>query len=358
MPTAVLDMMDRRPIWAMPGWVPEEIRAALPDGWQLVVNEEETDGSGDGATRVAPKVLEAIGGAEIYLGYGVPAELVDAGPGLRWVHSGAAGVGSSLRGPLMERDFVFTNSAGVHADPMAETVVGMLLHFGRGLHLAVRNQREAAWNTEPYYEAGAPLAELSMSTVGIVGYGGVGRGIARRVAALGARVIALKRTAPRPADAAITALTGDPLPGARVEVVHGDDGLAHLLGESDAVVLTVPETDETRGMIDAGAIASMKEGALLVNVARGKVVDDEALIAALQAGRLRGAGLDVFTKEPLPPGSPLWALPNVLITPHVSAVTRGFWRRETDLILHNLRCHLEGAPLGAWRNVVDRAAGY
>ena len=118
--------------------------------------------------RVTPALLEAVSDAEIYCGFGVPEELLEAGSGLRWVHSAAAGVGGSLSPTMRERDVVFTNSAGIHAPPMAETVLGMILFFGRGLRFAVENQREARWDTAPYYAAGAPLSELSMSTVGIV----------------------------------------------------------------------------------------------------------------------------------------------------------------------------------------------
>jgi len=358
MPLAVLDMMDRRPVWAMPPWVPVEIRKALPDHWDLLVIDEETDGSGDGAARVSPRVMAAIPRAEVYFGYGVPAALLDAGPALRWVHSGAAGVGSSLTPSMIGQDIVFTNSAGVHADPMAETVLGMLLYFGRGLDLAVANQRQGAWDTEPYYMAGAPLSELSMSTVGIVGYGGIGRAVARRLASLGATVIALRRTEPRVGDEGLESLVGGASLASHIELVHGEAGLRSLLGRSDAVVLAAPETDQTRGLIGAAELAAMKPGAVLVNVARGKILDESALARALEEGRLRGAGLDVFSREPLSVDSPLWRLPNVLITPHVSAVTRGFWRRETDLILHNLACCLGNAPHVEWRNVVDKQAGY
>ncbi len=349
MPRAVLDMMDRRPIWAMPDSVPLELRAALPEDWELVVIEDETDGSGDGAARVSSAVLEAVSGAEVYFGYGIPAELIEGGPRLRWVHSGAAGVGSSLTTALLESDVVFTNSAKVHAEPMAETVLGMLLYFARGLDLAVANQQAREWKTDPYYVAGAPLAELGQSTVGIVGFGGIGRAVARRLTALGAGVLALKR---RPVE------EGSAVDVDGVELLHGEEGLAALLARSDAIVLAAPETGQTRGMIDEAALASMKPGAVLINVARGKLVDQQALVSALESGRLRGAGLDVFAKEPLPPDSPLWAMPNVLVTPHVSAVTKGFWRREADLMLFNLERFLERAPLDQWRNVVDKRAGY
>ena len=358
MARAILDMMDRRPIWAMPAWVPTEMRRALPAGWELVVVEEETDGSGDGAARVSQRVLDALPGAEVYLGYGIPEELLTRGTDLRWVHSGAAGVGSSLTPTMIESPVVFTNSAGIHAPPIAETVLAMLLHFGRGLDIAVRAQSRGEWSNAEYYVAGAPLLELSSATVGIVGYGGIGREVARRVAGLGARVLALRRGTPRPDDTRLEAVAGGGTLTAAIELVSGADGLVRLLSESDAVVLSLPDTPRTRGLIDGAALARMKPSAVLVNVARGKVVDEQSLVAALREGRIRGAGLDVFAKEPLPPDHPLWTLPNVLITPHVSAVTRSFWRRETDLIVRNLERFLAEAPLFEWANVVDKRAGY
>jgi len=274
------------------------------------------------------------------------------------VHSGSAGVGSSLTPAMRERDVVFTNSAGVHAPPMAETVLAMLLHFTRGLDIARAGQQERRWSNEEYYHAGAPLGELSASTIGIVGFGGIGREVARRVASLGARVLALRRSTPGPADAALRPVAGPGTLEDRIEVLAGRGGFGRLLAESDAVVVAAPHTDRTRGMIDAAALARMRAGAVLVNVARGRLVDEDALVVALQEGRIRGAGLDVFLREPLPPDHPLWSLPNVLITPHVSAVTRGYWRRETDLILRNLERYVRGDPTSEWENVVDKVAGY
>jgi phosphoglycerate dehydrogenase-like enzyme len=358
MPRAILDMMDRRPIWAMPEWVPTRIRDALPEGWELVVVDEETDGSGDGAARVSPTVLEAVADAEIYFGYGIPAELLERGPKLRWVHSGAAGVGGSLTPAMLSSPVVFTNSAGVHAPPMAETVIAMLLYFGRGLDFAVDAQRRAEWTTEPYYVADAPLGELSDATIGIVGFGGIGREVARRVASLGARVIAAKRSPAQPGEANLEPVAGGGVLGSRIEIVWGASGLDAVYRESDAVVVAAPDTPETRGMIDAEALRRMKRGAVLVNVARGRLVDETALIEALREGAIRGAGLDVFSREPLPDDSPLWSMSNVVMTPHVSAVTRGFWGREAGLILRNLERFLTGVPVEGWENVVDKEAGY
>ena len=360
MPRAVLDMMDRRPIWAMPSWVPKEIRSSLPEEWELVVIDELTDGSGDGATPItrpmSPAILEVTAKADLYFGYGVPAELLEAAPGLRWVHSGAAGVGSSLTQPMLERDVIFTNSARVHAKPMAETVLAMILYFGRGLDLAVANQKKSIWDTEPYYTEGAPLNELSELTVGVLGFGGVGYEVSLRVASLGARVVALKRTSLLEDEDVVPAAEG--VLAGTLELLSGDEGFRTCLAQSDVLVLAVPDTPETRGMMDREAFSWMKQGAVLINVARGKLIDEEALIDALNTGKLRGAALDVFQKEPLRGDHELWDHSKVLITPHVSAVSRGFWRRETDLILHNLQCYLEGYPLKEWRNVVNKAAGY
>lgn len=355
MPRAVLDMMDRRPVWAMPDWVPERVRDALPAGWDLSVIEDATDGSGDGAGRVAPAVLDAVAEAEIYFGYGIAAHLLRAGPGLGWVHSGAAGVGSSLTPEMLASPVLFTNSAGIHAPPMAETVLGMILYFGRGLDFAVEAQARGAWSTEAFYAAGAPLREMGDIEVGLVGFGGIGQEIARRVASLGARVLAAKRTPPREGEAALAPVAGGGDLGDRIELLHGPEAVERVLRESDVVVLCAPETEDTRGLLDAAALARMKDGALLVNVGRGKLVDEDALVAELRRGRLRGAGLDVFAHEPLADGHPLWSLPNVLITPHVSAVTGGFWRREVALMVENLRRYHAGEEL---INLVDKKAGY
>jgi phosphoglycerate dehydrogenase-like enzyme len=241
---------------------------------------------------------------------------------------------------------------------MAETVLAMLLHFGRGLDFAIDAQRRREWSTDPFYVAGAPLAELSDATVGIIGFGGIGQEVARRVASLGALVIAAKRSPARPGEANLEPVAGGGDLGSRIEIVWGESGLDAVYRGSDAIVVAAPDTPETRGMVDASAFSRMKPGAVLVNVARGRLLDEVALVAALRAGRIRGAGLDVFGEEPLPSDHPMWGLPNVVMTPHVSAVTRGFWRRETDLILRNLDRHLAEAPLESWENVVDKRAGY
>jgi phosphoglycerate dehydrogenase-like enzyme len=344
-PRLVLNLRDVRPIWAIPDWAVEEIRAALPAGWEVVAVEGVADGRGDGGGAAA-EVLDAVRGAEVYMGYGAPRELFLAATEppegrLRWIHSGAAGVGGALYPEMVRSEVLLTNSAGIHAPPIAESVLAMVLHFARGFDFAVRAQARRRWHPEPFEAADAPVREVSGAGLGVVGLGGIGTEVAWRAAALGMRVVATRRT-PAPAPA-------------HLELLTGDDALPRLLARSEFLVLCVPETAATWGLIGRAELERLPHGAVVINVARGRVLDEEALIDLLRAGRLRGAGLDVFSREPLPPDSPLWELPGVLITPHVSATSRGFWRRETDLILDNLRRYLAGQPL---RNLVDKQAGY
>lgn len=344
MATLVIDLRDRRPIWELPGRAREAIVAALPPGWTAHFMETLSDGSGDGAGEAGDELLEAVADARVYMGYGIPPEVLEHGRRLEWVHSGAAGVGSSLHPAMLASKVMFTNSAGIHAVPMAETVTAMILHFARGLDIAIRAQREGRWAAPDYWAADAPVTELGASTVGVLGFGGIGREVAVRAAAMGARVVGVRRAA----DAGIGA-------GGRIDVGSGPAALDRAVAESDYLVLTLPETDATRGLLSRQRLRTMKPGAVLINVARGRLVDEEALLEALDAGRLRGAGLDVFAREPLPAGHPFYGHPRVLMTPHVSATTRGFWDRQTELIVDNLGRFARGEGL---RNLVDRVAGY
>ncbi len=339
----VLDLSEDRPIFAIPDWVAGRVRSALPSGWEVVVPDAPTTSAGDGGTVASPAALEAVRTAEVYLGFGVPAELVRAGSGLRWIHTGSAGVGAALTRDLLKRDILFTNSAGIHGPPVAETVIAYLLYFARGLDVALDAQRRRAWDRSSLDLADSPARELGRSTVGIVGLGGIGRNVARRAVALGSRVLGTRRTA-----AAVEGLEG-------VEVLTGPDSLARLLEASDHVVLSVPETSDTRGLIGEAEIRRMRRDAVLINVGRGGVIDEAALAAALREGGIRGAALDVFTEEPLSADHPLRDAPNLLITPHISSYTPHFWERETALILDNIARYLQGEPL---LNVVDKRAGY
>lgn len=339
----VLDMDDARPVMSMPLGIEERLRAALTFGWELVRVGTRSSGRGDGMSEASAETLAAVREAEIYFGFGAPEGLVRAGECLRWIHSGTAGVSGAITPALRESGIVFTNSAGVHAPAVAETAIGMMLHFARGFDVAVRAQAAAEWRVEPFENVPTIARELSGATLGIFGYGGIGRETARRAVALGMQVLAVRRRG------------GGPVADEHATVVNGRAGFERMLAESDYVLLAAPETRETRAVIGAAALERMKRDAVLINVSRGALVQEEALLRALRDGALRGAALDVFATEPLPPASPLWRLPNVLITPHVSGFTTRFWEREAALLLDNLRRYLKGQPL---RNVVDLAAGY
>lgn len=337
-------MDDPRPLMRMPDELEDQLRATLTFSWELVRVRGSATGRGDGAGSLGREALEAVRSAEIYLGYGASESMLRAADGLRWVHSGAAGVASAITPTLRAAGVVFTNSAGVHAPAVAETALAMILHFARGLDVAVRSQAGGEWRTEAFDAQPSVARELAGSTLGIVGCGGIGRAAGRRAAALGMRVLGVRRRRGAPAEADHFA-----------DVGSGRAALDRVLAESDYLLLAAPETAETRGLIDARALERMRRGAVLINVSRGGLVDEEALVRALRAGALRGAGLDVFATEPLPTGHPLWRMPGVLITPHVAGYSERFWERESELILDNLGRYLRGREL---RNVVDLDAGY
>jgi D-2-hydroxyacid dehydrogenase (NADP+) len=329
------------PLWSMPPGDRERLRGALPDDWSAVFLEESGYFAGDGARHVPERLLEEIRDAEVYAGFGIARRaFLEAGE-LSWIHSGASGVGGSLFPELVESDVVLTNSAGIHAEPLADHAAALMLHFSRGLDVAAAGQHRHEWLHTRLTGRESPVVELAGRTVGIVGYGGIGSAIGRRAAALGMRVVAVRRSS----------RNAPP----EVDRMWDTRGLPELLSGAHYVVLTVPETDETRGLLGESLLSRMRSDAVLINLSRGGIVEEAALARALASGGLRGAGLDVFEREPLPPDSPLWDLENVVITPHSGAVSPRFWERETALFLENLRRYLDGRPLV---NVVDKERGY
>lgn len=340
----VIDMYSSRyHLWSMPEEVAERIRAALPPGWEVIRVMEDVDGSGDGPSSVSRAALAALEGAEVYCGFGIPRDVLATGKELRWVHSGAAGVGGSLYPEMLESDVIFTNSAGTHGVPVAEQAVAMMFYFARAFDQVEASRRAGRlWERDRVACSPSLVGELVDSVVGIIGFGGIGREVGKRAKGLGMRVWAIDRD-PRAAASEV------------VDRLLGPEDLTTVLAGSDYVVLSVPHTPETDGLIGAAELGVMKESAVLINVARGRIVDEEALIDALKAGSIRGAGLDVFRDEPLPEDSPLWELDNVCLTPHLGGVSPRFWERETELIIENMRRYLAGEPL---LNVVDKQAGY
>ncbi|HXF95393.1 MAG TPA: NAD(P)-dependent oxidoreductase [Gemmatimonadales bacterium] len=337
----VVDLASPRAAWRVPREVVTAIGRALGAGWEVVEVTAPAASDGDGGAG-SPESVAAARGAEIYLGYGVPAGVVAAGrESLRWVHTGTAGVGASLPA-LRGTGIVFTNSAGVHAAPIADWVVAAVAYFARALDLMLEAQRAGRWAKGEFADLAHPVVELRDLRLGIYGLGGIGSAVARRGLALEMRVAGVRRRPER----------GGPF---GMAWVGGPEDLPRLAGESDCFVISAPETPGTTGTVTRAVLERLPAGALLVNVSRGALLDEAALLDLLDRGRLRGAALDVFATEPLPPGHPFWRHPRVLVSPHVSAVTTRFWEREAGLILENIRRYLEGMPL---QNVVDLEAGY
>jgi phosphoglycerate dehydrogenase-like enzyme len=280
--------------------------------------------------------------ADAFYGWQFPRDLFATAGRLRWIHMASAGVEANLFPDLVRSRVVVTNSSGLHAACMAEHVIGTMIALARNFPEAMRLQAERRWDRAAVITAGAGIRELRGSVVAVFGLGPVGATVARYAAALGMRVLGVRRSMNR----------GTP-PG--VVEVAGPEDRDRILAAADFVVLALPATGETRRIIDARALAAMKPGAFLINVARGSVVAEDALVAALSSQRIAGAALDVFADEPLPADSPLWGLPNVIATPHVSGYTPGYLDKALELFMNNLDRFERGDAL---ENVVDKALGY
>ena len=257
-------------------------------------------------------------------------------PKLQWMHSLSAGVENSLFPELISSSVPLTNSRGVFARSLGEFMIGAALYFDKDFPRMQRQQREGRWEA-------FDVEELYGKTMGIVGYGSIGRASAKLAHAFGMKVLALRRN-PEQSE-------GDPL----IDRAYGPGQLRELMAQSDFVVVAAPLTPATRGMVGDGEIRAMKPSAIFINVGRGPVVDEQALIGALREKRIRGAGLDVFEKEPLPEGHPFYSMDNVLLSPHCADHTPGWIEGAVEFFLENFERFRKGEPL---QNVVDKHAGY
>lgn len=313
--------------WCIPEAEVESLRRGFPE--HTFVRADSDD-----------ETLERIGDAEVAYSSRITREHLAAAPHLRWIHSPAAGIGAMLFPEMIASRVVMTNSRGNSSVTIAEHVVGVTLALLRQLPLAWRRQAERNWAQDEFH-AEASIRTLRGASVLVIGMGAIGGETARLFNAFGARVTGIRRTPSPPADGEVT--------------VVGPDRLHDELPHADVVVLCAPQTAETLHLIGTQELGMMKQDAVLVNVSRGKLIDEPALATALTSGRLRGAALDVFEHEPLSPDSPLWARQDVIVTPHVSGFHARHWPEATRIFSENLRRFEAGQPLA---NIVDKKAGY
>lgn len=259
---------------------------------------------------------------------------------LKWVHSSAVGIGPILSPALVASPVVVSSSRGVHSPAIAEHAIALVLALRRQIHTSVKRQIAREWAQVEL--STIPVPPLADTELLVVGLGTIGERVATMALGMGMRVTAVRRHVDAPAPEGLA-------------TVAGPDALSDMLARADVVVLALPTTDETRALIGAAELARMKSSAILVNVARGKLVDEDALADALERGQLRAAGLDAFRVEPLPAGHRLWSLPNVVITPHSASFTGDYWTPVVDLFLENVARFRRGDPL---INVVDKTRGY
>ena len=317
------------PAWVMPRRFVDQIRRDFPhhtvsDAWDR-----------DAVRRLLPQADAAFTPF-------VDRDIFPSASRLRWVQSPAVGVGSLMFPELLASPVVITSARGIRARAIAEHVLGVTIALARRLPIAMRAQVAHRWAQDELEGATVDVRTLEGQRMGIVGLGAIGLELVKIAAPFGFRISAIRRRA------------GEPKPQG-VDEVWPLDRLPDLLAASDVVVLALPHTPETKRLIGKRELDRIKRGALLVNVARGKLVDDDAVIEALRDGRLGGAALDVFSEEPLDPASPYWDLPNVLVTPHTSGAMQDYWTPLVALFTDNLRRFEKGEPL---RNVVDKKAGY
>ncbi len=275
-------------------------------------------------------------------------------PNLRWIQFHQAGVDNALERPILRQpNLQITTMSGANAPQAAEHILTMLLALCYQLSNALALQNRSEWPVNRMESI--PRRELRDATVGIVGYGSIGRELARLLHGLGVEILATKRDVMHPADNGYAPDgMGDP-GGDYAKRLYPAQALRSMFKDCDFVVVTVPLTAETRGMIGAQQFKAMKPSAFLVDISRGGIVDHAALLAALNENEIAGAALDVFPEEPLPADSPLWEMPNVIITPHIAGMTASYGRRALDLFAENLKRYLAEEPL---HNLVDLSRGY
>lgn len=289
-----------------------------------------------------PRRAAKIGVAEAYYHWNLTAETLAEAPHLRWYQSVAAGVEKVITPELRVRDIIVTNNSGVHAINIAEHVLAMMLAISRLLPGLILAQAQHQWKEDETHHRMSEFVEVGGQTLLVVGYGEIGRHLAKIASGVGMTVDAVKRTTSGETDV----FTREIAPIAE---------LRRLLPSADHVAICLPLTPETHGLFDSEMVAAMKPGSFIYNIGRGQILESKALIAALESGHLRGAGLDVTDPEPLPVDSPLWDMKNVLITAHTAGATPHYWERASEILITNIKRISAGeTPV----NLVDQHLGY
>ena len=316
-------------LWNVPAWFVEKLRAQFPK--IEISHRSNYEG-----------LAGELGDAEIIFSFSLRPEQFRLAQNLRWIHAPTAAVHQLLFPELVESDVILTNAHEVHGPVVAEHVIGLIFALAKKIPQAVRLQQQGIWGQDSMWSDGPPPLEVAGATLGLVGLGSIGRNVAGMAAALGMRVIATREHPQKEKPEGVATV----YPATQI------DG---LLSQSDFVVLAAPLTNATRGLMNAERLSSMRRAAYLINVGRGPQVDENALAEALMNGRIAGAALDVFEREPLPAESPLWKLHNLLVTPHTAGLTEKLWHRHYKLFSENLRRYLGGESL---LSVVDKCKGY
>jgi D-2-hydroxyacid dehydrogenase (NADP+) len=314
--------------WRAQPVLPETIRRRWPE--MRIVHLAKYD-----------RLPEELPDADIFIGASLRPEQFRYARKLKWIHSTAAGVSQLMYPELCNSGVVVTNPSGIFSAPMAEHTMGLMVALARNFPDCVRYQDRAQWGQQQVSSYPHPLSELNGQLLLIVGFGSIGRELARRARGFEMRVWGVTRSG-----------SGDT---ALAEKIVGVAQLDSVLSHADYVILAAPETGETKHLIGAAQIAKMKRGGRLINVGRGSLLDEDALVRALETGALNGAALDVTAIEPPPADSPLWKAPNLFLTPHTSGVSDRLWQKETALFMDLLERWFDGRELF---NVVDYSRGY
>jgi len=319
---------DEFEMWRPPQWFQERLRSDFPQ----VEVADSPNKRGDEA---------ALRDADVLIGWSLSPEQLRLATRLRWIYSITAAIDQFLFPEMLASGIAITNAAGVHGPVVAEHAMALLLALARRVPSAVRYQKRRRWAMREIWDEQPRVREVAGATLAVIGLGHIGAEVVSRAAALKMRVIGVRQHPERGARGAHEVLCYDRL----------DDAIAR----ADFVVLAAPLTPQTRCIIDQRRLRLFRPGAYLINVSRGALVDENALAKALREGALGGAALDVFAEEPLPRRSPLWKLPQVLITPHTAFLSAGVWERHYQAFAENFRRYLASEPL---EGVVDKSQGY